>query len=122
MIVDKGWGREVIFASTEQYAGKFLEFSRAGSKFSMHFHRDKDESWVVISGSFKLTVIDTQDATVREIVLNKGDVWRNPPLLPHQLEALEDDSTIIEVSTADSAGDNYRVMPGDSQMGTDTPQ
>lgn len=115
MIVDKGWGRETIFASTESYAGKFLEFSKAGSRFSMHFHRDKDESWVVIAGAFKLTVIDTNNATRQELILRKGDTWRNPPLLPHQLEALEDDSTIIEVSTADDPADNYRVAPGDSQ-------
>jgi len=44
-----------------------------------------------------------------------GDTWHNPPLQPHQLEALEDGSSISEVSTADSIEDNYRVMPGDSQ-------
>jgi hypothetical protein len=43
--------------------------------------------------------------------------WRNKPLLPHQLEALEDNSSITEVSTADSVEDNYRLIPGDSQEG-----
>ena len=43
--------------------------------------------------------------------------WRNKPLLPHQLEALEDNSSITEVSTADSVEDNYRLIPGDSQAG-----
>jgi hypothetical protein len=40
--VEKGWGKEVIFASNEMYAGKFLQFSGIGSKMSMHFHKEKD--------------------------------------------------------------------------------
>ena len=115
MIVEKGWGKETIFASNELYAGKFLEFTKAGNRFSMHFHRTKDESWVVVQGTFKLTVIKTDDASREEIILRKGDTWRNLPLLPHQLEALEDDSIIFEVSTVDDPTDNYRVEPGDSQ-------
>jgi hypothetical protein len=34
--------------------------------------------------------------------------------VPHRLTCLEQ-GTIIEVSTADSVEDNYRVLPGDSQ-------
>jgi mannose-6-phosphate isomerase-like protein (cupin superfamily) len=120
MIIEKGWGRETIFASNELYAGKFLEFYKAGNKFSMHFHMNKDESWVVMQGSFKLTVISTKDAKREEKILAKGDTWRNGPLLPHQLEALEDSSIILEVSTMDDPEDNYRIIPGDSQAETDT--
>jgi hypothetical protein len=116
-VIEKGWGKETIFAFTENYCGKFLEFTDAGNKFSMHFHKEKDESWVVLNGSFKLKIINTQNATTEEIILRKGDTWRNPPLLPHQLEALENNSIIVEVSTFDDASDNYRVSPGDSQSG-----
>ena len=115
MIIDKGWGKETVFAANELYTGKFLEFSKAGNKFSMHFHRNKDESWVVIQGAFRLTIIRTEDAAQEEMILRTGDTWRNLPLVPHQLEALENDSVIIEVSTMDDPNDNYRVMPGDSQ-------
>jgi hypothetical protein len=40
--------------------------------------------------------------------------WNNPPLVPHQIECVEE-GTIIEVSTPDSVEDNYRVEKGDSQ-------
>ena len=43
-----------------------------------------------------------------------GDIWHNPPLHPHQLICTES-GTVVEVSTADSVEDNYRVLPGDSQ-------
>ena len=53
-----------------------------------------------------------------ETVLDVGSVWRNLPLQPHQLECLEE-GIIIEVSTADSVEDNYRILPGDSQCGVE---
>jgi len=111
--VDKGWGGEFIFATNDKYCGKLLNFN-TGAKFSMHFHAEKDETWYVLSGKFIVKHIDTKTAKVYENNLNVGDVWRNEPLLPHQLVCIEE-GTIIEVSTPDSVEDNYRVMKGDSQ-------
>ena len=87
---------------------------RKGAKFSMHFHAEKDESWLVQGGLFKVIWIDTKDASRHEKILHIGDKWHNPPLLPHQLICLEA-GVILEVSTADSVEDNYRVEAGDSQ-------
>lgn len=111
--IKKGWGGEVIFASNDLYCGKLLKFE-TGKKFSMHFHAKKDETWYVLSGRFVVRWIKTEDASRSEKILSVGDVWHNPPLMPHQLECLEGGS-IIEVSTPDSVEDNYRVEPGDSQ-------
>ena len=105
-VVTKAWGREVIFATNEKYCGKLLCFDKAGGKFSLHFHAEKDESWYVLNGSFELEVVNTNDASTMKKVLSKGDTWRNPPNLPHRLISLEDDSIIIEVSTPDSVEDN----------------
>lgn len=115
-VVPKGWGSELIWATTDKYCGKFLNF-KTGSKFSMHFHAVKDETWVVLDGKFSVKWIDTKNASVHVKELIKGDVWRNEPLVPHQLICLEE-GTIIEVSTPDSVEDNYRVLPGDSQETT----
>lgn len=111
--VDKGWGNEYIFATNEKYCGKLLNFHQ-NAKFSMHFHAEKDESWFVLKGKFLVRYIDTTNAEIKEIILNENDVWRNKPLMPHQVICLEQ-GTIIEVSTPDSVEDNYRVMKGDSQ-------
>lgn len=113
-IVEKGWGREEIWAEDPEYCGKNLVFE-AGKRFSMHFHREKAESWLVQSGKFTLRWIDTKDATTYEGTLLPGDTWRNHPLMPHQLICLEA-GTVVEVSTYDDPADNYRVMPGDSQQ------
>lgn len=113
--VKKGWGYEYIFITNELYCLKALHFTKTGNRFSMHFHKEKDESWYVEEGSFLLKTINTDTGTIEEQVLDKEDTIRIPPGNIHQLVALEDDSRILEVSTADSVEDNYRVSPGDSQ-------
>jgi mannose-6-phosphate isomerase-like protein (cupin superfamily) len=110
---EKGWGHEDIWATNDKYCGKMMHFNE-DAKFSMHFHKDKDETWFVINGKFLVRYIDTSNAKIFETVLEPGDVWHNPPLLPHQLYCIEK-GTICEVSTPDSVEDNFRVMPGDSQ-------
>lgn len=111
--VAKGWGHELIWATNDKYCGKLLKFNK-GAKFSMHFHAEKDETWYVLSGTFIVKTIDTKDASVNEKFLTEGMTWHNPPLLPHQVICV-DEGTLIEVSTADSVEDNYRVAKGDSQ-------
>jgi mannose-6-phosphate isomerase-like protein (cupin superfamily) len=119
--VDKGWGFELIWATNDKYCGKLMVFEKVGAKFSMHFHKDKDETWFVNEGQFKLIWCDTKTAVYHERFLNPGDVWRNPPMMPHQLIAMKPNSTVFEVSTPDSVEDNYRIIPGDSQSGNTTP-
>jgi mannose-6-phosphate isomerase-like protein (cupin superfamily) len=111
--VEKGWGHEEIWCTNDKYCGKFMHFYK-GAKFSMHFHAIKDETWYVMSGDFEVRWIDTKDASFNYKRLSAGQVWHNPPLMPHQLVCYES-GTIMEVSTPDSVEDNYRVLPGDSQ-------
>lgn len=113
-IVQKGWGYENIWVSNDKYCGKFLHFN-TGAKFSMHFHAQKEESWYVLSGKFKIITIDTETSKRHEIDFNKDDVYHVMPLVPHQLICVEE-GVIIEVSTPDSIKDNYRVEPGNSQV------
>ena len=111
--IHKGWGSEYIWATNDKYCGKFMSF-HTDAKFSMHFHKDKEETWYVISGQFLVRWIDTSNSHIIEKFLGVGDVFHNEPLKPHQLICIEE-GTILEVSTPDSVEDNYRVMPGDSQ-------
>jgi uncharacterized RmlC-like cupin family protein len=112
-VVQKGWGREEIWADNLDYCGKNLVFE-CNKRFSMHFHARKDETWLVQCGKFRLRWIDTKDATVHERILIEGDTWNNPPFLPHQL-ICEEEGVVVEVSTFDDPEDNYRVIPGSSQ-------
>lgn len=113
-LIPKGWGSEFIWATNDRYCGKFMIFY-AGAKFSMHFHKDKEETWYVQSGKFIVRWIDTKNADQHEKELTEGEIWHNPPCQPHQLICVEA-GTIIEVSTPDSVEDNYRVEKGNSQQ------
>lgn len=117
-VQEKGWGRELIWATNDKYCGKLMFFDRKGAKFSLHFHKEKDESWYVLKGSFTLHLIDLTTAESVTHILRTGDTWRNEPMLPHQLVAMENDCVIIEVSTPDSVEDNFRIAKGDSQNET----
>jgi len=112
-IIEKGWGQERIWVSRDEYCSKFLDFN-TGARFSCHFHKDKIETWYVMSGKFDLLIIDTETASWSINPLLPGDVHHNDSLVPHQLICIEA-GTILEVSTKDTVEDNYRVMKGDSQ-------
>ena len=111
--VAKRWGHELIWATNDLYCGKLMKFNK-GAKFSMHFHAIKDETWYVLDGLFTVISIKTTNADQTTTTLKPGDIWRNKPLEPHQLICIEE-GTVIEVSTADSVEDNYRVAKGDNQ-------
>jgi mannose-6-phosphate isomerase-like protein (cupin superfamily) len=110
-IVDKGWGREVIFANNTEYCGKLLCFN-AGKKFSMHFHIKKKETWYVTKGRFIFSYILTDTGKLMSQFLYQGDTVTIERGEPHQLEALED-SEIFEVSTQHFDDDSYRIYKGD---------
>ena len=114
-IVEKAWGREIIFANNEMYCGKLLVYDKAFSKGSMHFHMKKHETFYVQKGEFFVRWIDTKNAKINEVILKEGSTWVNSPGFPHQIESLTDGATIIEVSTTDYDDDSYRIMPGDGQ-------
>ena len=111
--VPKGWGEEVIICNHELYCSKILVFNK-GTKFSMHYHMIKDETWFVNEGKFIYRWIDTETAEVNEKILKIGDTVRQRPGQPHQLECLER-GEIFEVSTQHFDSDSYRVWKGDSQ-------
>lgn len=109
----KGWGKEIWLANGE-YCLKFLHF-RKGSSCSMHFHKNKAESFYLLAGEIILKTIDKNTGRALDRVIEAGDPVINiPRLCPHQVFATED-SVIIEVSTKHEDEDSYRVAPGDSQ-------
>jgi mannose-6-phosphate isomerase len=93
--VDKPWGHEIIYAHTERYAGKIL-FIRAGERLSLQFHRRKEETIYVLSGSLDL-VVDEGGALVT-LLLSPGDAYHIPPGMRHRMIARED-TQVAEASS-----------------------
>ena len=95
--VDKPWGHELIWAVTEDYAGKVL-FVRAGESLSLQFHKQKDESWYVLEGRAELELGEAGQAVTNKEVVSPGAAFRFRPGTVHRVRALED-TRILEVST-----------------------
>jgi hypothetical protein len=110
-IVQKGWGKEIIFVNNPEYCGKILCFNK-GKKFSMHYHVQKKETWYVAKGRFILNWIEIENGTNYSEYLEVGDVITNERGEPHQLVALED-SEVFEVSTRHYDEDSFRICKGD---------
>jgi mannose-6-phosphate isomerase-like protein (cupin superfamily) len=110
-IVQKGWGKEIIFVNNPEYCGKILCFNK-GKRFSMHYHIQKKETWYVAKGQFLLHWIETENGVSHSEYLNVGDVITNDRGEPHQVVALED-SELFEVSTRHYDEDSFRMWKGD---------
>lgn len=113
-IVEKGWGQEIWIHNDEEYCGKLLRFKKEGSKFSMHYHVIKKESWYVGKGSFAFRWINTETADEDTRIIGVGTCITIERGQPHQLVALEDGSEIFEVSTQHFDEDSYRTRIGDT--------
>lgn len=109
-IVEKGWGREIVFVNNNEYCGKILSFNK-GKKFSMHYHMLKKETWYVAKGKFIFIWINTANGTSNSEYLEVGDVITNERGEPHQIIALED-GDLFEVSTQHFDSDSYRIWKG----------
>jgi len=94
--VEKPWGYELIWASTEKYCGKVL-LVRAGEELSLQFHKEKDETLYVYSGRAEFEIGEPGRQTDIEVV-GPGRAFRLVPGTVHRIRAL-DDTTLLEVST-----------------------
>jgi mannose-6-phosphate isomerase len=94
--VEKPWGYELIWALSDDYCGKVL-FVRAGEALSLQYHKRKDETIHLQSGSAEVEIGNAAGATTVEVV-SAGRSFRITPGTIHRLRALED-SLFLEVST-----------------------
>ncbi|MBA7655068.1 hypothetical protein ES703_62965 [subsurface metagenome] len=91
-IVPKVWGRELIMANNDKYAGKILVIEKGGIS-SLHRHLVKDEAFYCLAGRVKLEL----DGKVFELSPG-GEPVRIYPGQWHRFEGLEK-SEVMEVST-----------------------
>lgn len=96
--VDKPWGHELIWAHTERYVGKILHV-KAGESLSLQYHREKDETIMVLAGKIRF-VSFAEGEEPREQILEPRHPVHITPGLRHRMIA-EEDSDIVEVSTTE---------------------
>ena len=107
------WGKEEIIVNTDDYCGKKLHI-REGHRFSLQFHKIKDETFYVEKGLILLEKGEDGEAeknpkVIKHIVLKEGDIMRIPQYTIHRCGSLKGESTIIEVSTHHEDSDTYKL-------------
>lgn len=95
--VDKPWGKEIIWAKNNRYAGKILDIKK-GQRLSLQLHEKKTETMYLLQGNAVLEIQDKMDKATRTIKLEKDSSVDIEPGTIHRLIAIED-SRILEVST-----------------------
>ena len=71
--VPKGWGYEKWIVNTDEYCGKLLFFNK-GKRCSWHYHKIKDETFYLQSGSILLFYGDTDSLEdAKTLLLEPGD-------------------------------------------------
>jgi len=94
--VEKPWGHELIWASTDRYVGKILHI-RGGHLLSLQYHEVKHESIFLLSGRMVFRYRDEKGA-LADRVMGPGEAQVVPAGMVHQFEALED-CDVLEAST-----------------------
>jgi mannose-6-phosphate isomerase-like protein (cupin superfamily) len=96
----KPWGYEIIFGETEDYLGKIL-FIKEGSRLSLQYHEQKEETIMVLSGKLELVVSRaTTQGGMETLILEEGETFHVRPYTIHRFCATQGtDVKLVEVST-----------------------
>ena len=109
--VTKVWGSEKWLHNDQKYCMKILELN-PGYQSSLHFHKLKTETFLVVAGTVRLEVIKGYRVGMdsREVkILKPLDYYTLNPFTPHRFSTLDGPATIIEASTKHSDEDVYRL-------------
>lgn len=109
-VIPKDWGHERIITNNELYCLKVLvcEDERWSSNGKFHYHRIKDETFLVIEGILELDTVD-HEGTITSRHLREGDHIRILPGTKHRFRSAGRRCKFIEASTTDSPTDSVRV-------------
>jgi len=108
-VIEKSWGKEIIYQNHDKYCTKQLIIN-PGNSTSMHFHIEKHETMIVVSGTLTIEYINNKETY--EIEVEKYNSFVIAPGLPHKLKCLKENSEpvrIIECSTKHFDNDSIRI-------------
>lgn len=104
--VEKPWGYEIHWVKEDKpYMGKILHLN-AGTRISLQYHDQKQESWFLKSGQAKI-IWEDQSGELQETEMEEGFGYTCQIGQQHRLAAISD-CDIIEVSTPE-IGNTFRV-------------
>jgi len=115
-IIKKPWGWENRFAITDKYLGKVIHIN-TGEMLSLQFHRQKDETLLVIKGTMDL-LLENGRGLMETHRLTPGMSRRITPGRKHRMIGVEE-CEFFEVSTPE-IDDVVRLEDKYGRQGTST--
>ena len=112
--VDKPWGYELRWATTDRYAAKVLHIKK-GEALSLQYHERKDEFQYLVKGAVDIE-LGGPDGALTKHRMEAGDTLHITPGTRHRLTAVED-TDIFEVSTSE-VDDVVRIEDRYGRAGT----
>ncbi len=116
MIVNKKWGHEIWIENNDFYCGKRLHV--LPTKWSsVHYHKNKKETFFVIDGSLELQFSSNLDKDIWDKnlfttkILNLGESITLDPMVAHRFTAANGQPCdFMEISTHHDDDDTYRII------------
>ncbi len=115
-LVEKPWGWENRFAVTDKYLGKLIHIN-TGGMLSLQYHRQKDETVLVVNGVMELQ-LENDRGQMETHRLTPGMSRRIIPGRKHRMIGVEA-CEIFEVSTPE-IDDVVRLEDKYGRQGTNT--
>jgi len=128
---EKSWGFEYWFENNSQYCGKIINVQENcwSSYGAFHYHKIKDETFLVLSGTLMLDILDLtnvsksriassneigrieelDDITVNRYYLEPYNYIRVKPGVLHRFSAFKEEAMFTETSTTHREKDSYRI-------------
>ena len=131
--VPKSWGKEIWIENNNDYCCKILTVKK-NKRCSLHFHRNKKETFLVNEGSLRVLCCDlgkwdtqapklilaaeptsfetlAETGVFEEFILNEGESLTLEQLTLHTFTAYDCEyCEFIETSTHHKDSDSYRIM------------
>lgn len=107
--IAKQWGTEYIITN-HTYCMKAMKVL-PGAQCSLHFHREKEETFLLVRGNLTVTYYKPNGLKVT-LELKPSDSVSIPRCMPHTFSVPKDQeepSIFIEASTPDDPSDSYRL-------------
>ena len=116
IMVNKKWGYEIWIENNDLYCGKHLHV--LPHKYcSVHYHKDKKETFYIISGELSLQYSENLNKDVwglslaDAIVLKQGESFTIEPYVAHRFTSNTSyPCDFIEISTHHNDEDSYRII------------
>lgn len=112
--VAKLWGAEQWLKNDEQYCMKLL-FLKPGFQSSMHYHKEKTETFLVVAGRVALETMPyyhshpDQSEVIKIQRLQPYQSITLNPYTPHRFRSIVSEAVIVEASTFHSDEDVVRL-------------